>query len=753
MPERGLPRRPLAWIAVLYLVLWLSLDLVSQAFSTAPGVTVWYPPAALNDLLVLIFGPRWWPLLTLASLTQGWLAPQPLPPAALLAGSAIATLGPLAVRWWLNARSVDARLPRLRDVTWLVATAVVGVPMAGAALQVLMLAAFGRLPWAQTPMRALELWAGVATGAGMLLPALLVVLRHWPKLWAGYGAPTAPAPTFALNWRAWLEGVAEGAAMVLALWAGYGGPRAASLDYSYALFVPLLWIAARHGFERAALAVLALNVGVALLTYGQTQAQTQASGGLALQFGLITLTLSGLLMGAVVRERRQLAERLARQARHDDLTGLGNRRLLHERAAQALARTAGPAQSVGMLLLDLDDFKSVNDTLGHSAGDVLLREVGRRLVASVRPADTVARLGGDEFAVLLDQVQGPQEAAEIAERVLAAVQAPVLTEGQVLMVGASAGIALGLDAAQDSETLLRLADVALYRAKAGARGSHQLFDAQLDAGALAWAQLELDLRAAVAGGAFELDYQPVVDLRSGHVQGVEALLRWPRPGHARLTPDAFIGLAEERGLIVPLGRWVLETACREVASWPAPPSGPAVTLGVNVTAAQLRRPEVLDEVAAALGASGLAPERLMLELTESALLSGAQTCLQTLRDLRALGVQLAIDDFGTGYSNLSYLRHFPISVLKVDRSFFADVGRDHVATALARMLADLGHTLGLSSVAEGVETPEQLAQIRALGYSSAQGYLLSRPLSAGQARALVVGGAPLIAPDGAVPPA
>ena len=539
--------------------------------------------------------------------------------------------------------------------------------------------------------------------------------------------------------RTLLEGLAEAAVVALALVVGYGSPRGGTLDYSYALFVPLLWIAARHGFARTAVTVLALNVGVALLV----RDEIGHTNGLALQFGLLTVTLSGLLLGAFMSERRLLGARQVHQALHDPLTDLGNRSLFTARVAHTLARRSRPDATLAVLFVDLDNFKAINDSRGHAVGDEVLVAVGRRLAACVRPADTVARLGGDEFAVLLDALSGPPEAGEVAARLLDALRAPIATRGTDLAVGGSVGIAFGGAEADDTDTLLRNADVALYRAKDRGRGSYQVFDASMHAAVIARLELETDLRRAIDREEFVLHYQPLVALDTGRIVGVEALVRWAHPARGLLAPGAFIPLAEETGLIVPLGRWALRAACRAVAGWPTPAGHPPPTVAVNLSVAQVQREDVLADVADALRETGLVPDRLTLEITESVLAGDPDAARDTLRALHGRGVRLALDDFGTGYSSLGYLRRFPLDALKMDRSFVADLGRDATGTELARVVVALGRTLGLTTVAEGIETAEQYAWVRALGCALGQGYYMARPLPPDEARALVAAGAPL----------
>ena len=770
-----LARRPLL-VTTLYLLAWYPLDLAAQQFQTAREISVWYPPFGLNVALLLVCGLRYWPLLLLNTLIHDrFVAPRPLPVPTLLVFDLITTVGSVGACGLLRrVLHIDPRLRHRRDVTLFVAVACVGAPFVVALLQVLNLALAGVTPWGQVAANTTYYWAGDATGVGLLAPALLVLLRPWPRLWAtpdgemnqardpaltedpdqdrgpAVRVGHVPAPRRWSGWRPtpWeiLEGLAEAGGLALALLAAYGAPRGGTLDFTYALFVPLVWIAVRHGFARAAVAVLLLNAGAALLA----RDQVGRTNGLAVQFGLLTLTLTGLLLGAVMGERRLLGVRLAHQALHDPLTGLANRVLLRERVAHALARRAA---SLAVLFVDLDHFKDVNDSLGHAAGDRVLVAAARRLSDCVRPADTVARLGGDEFAVLLDDAGDPRAAVEVAERILNALCAPVPVEGRTLHPSASIGITFHAPgpAAVSADTLLRDADVALYRAKER-RGGYQVFDASMHAAVLERLELEADLRRAIDRDAegFVLYYQPLVALETGQITGVEALVRWRHPTRGLLHPDAFIPLAEETGLIVPLGQWVVRAACREVQGWPAPAAAALPTVGVNLSVEQVRHGGLVADVAAALREGGLAPDRLMLEITESVLAHDVAAARDTLRALRALGVQLALDDFGTGYSSLGYLREFPIDVLKMDRAFLADVGRDATGTALAGVIVALGRTLGLVTVAEGIERADQYAQMRALGCTRGQGYYLARPLPPAEARALVAVGVPLI-PSPATP--
>jgi diguanylate cyclase (GGDEF)-like protein/PAS domain S-box-containing protein len=437
-----------------------------------------------------------------------------------------------------------------------------------------------------------------------------------------------------------------------------------------------------------------------------------------------------------ITDRKVLEDQLAHQAFHDPLTGLANRALLLDRIDHALgARRRNPRRNLALLYLDLDDFKTVNDALGHEVGDDLLREVAARLSLGLRPGDTASRLGGDEFAVLLEDLATRDSAYEIGARLLESLQAP-FEAGEGVCVGASLGIALG-SPTDDAAALMRNADLAMYRAKGGGKGSFEIYEAGMHAVVVDRIALKADLRRAVAAEEFEPYYQPIVDLETGRVTGVEALVRWHHPERGLVPPAVFIAMAEETGLIIPIGSTVLHRACADAAAWlrdfgtAAPQS-----VSVNLSPRQIQDPGIVAEVELALERSGLAPSALTLEITESILLDDTELAAATLSNLNAIGVRIALDDFGTGYSSLTHLDRFPVDVLKVDKSFVDALASDDTERAsLVGAIVNLGMMLGIHVTAEGIESPDQLARLRSMGCELGQGFYFDKPMDAAALRA------------------
>ncbi len=426
--------------------------------------------------------------------------------------------------------------------------------------------------------------------------------------------------------------------------------------------------------------------------------------------------------------RKALERDLEHRSLHDPLTGLANRTLLIDRLGQALEQTQASGTPMALLFIDLDRFKAVNDSLGHDAGDQVLVGVAERLPDALDADDTLARLSGDEFVVLRPEVSTTEEVADLASRILKQLEEPFLVMDTEAYVSASIGIVLASDASVAAETLLADADLAMYRAKERGKGVFELFDETLRIRLTERIQTERDLRRGIQAGELAAHYQPLLDLASGQVVGAEALVRWEHPRRGLLMPDTFIPMAEDTGLITRVGAWMLDEACRQMSLWQAELARPPSWVGVNLSVREIEQPGLVETIAGLLTEHGLHPAQLLLEITESAIMHDAQTMIERLWELRELGVRLAIDDFGTGFSSLDRLRRMPVDSLKVDRSFVADMFDANGGTALVAAVIAMSHSLGLGVVAEGVETVEQLDELRRLGCDEVQGYLVSRPL-------------------------
>lgn len=450
---------------------------------------------------------------------------------------------------------------------------------------------------------------------------------------------------------------------------------------------------------------------------GKTDRQITLSDGRA--FWVETIPMDdGWLVSAY-----DMTERSAK-ARTDTLTKLGNRLSFHEQAAEFLAKPDRAAETAAVLAIDLDRFKAINESLGREIGGTLLRLVAERIRSVLERDDIVARLGGDKFAIVQTGQPQPQSAADLAGRLIDAIGRPYMVEGQLIDTAAHVGIALLPAGPTDCEQLLKNADLALHRARSDGRGTYHFFEQAMDEKMQERRNLEIDLRRALALGEFALVYQPQVNLRLNTITGFEALLRWQSPTRGAVSPLEFIPVAEDTGIITSIGEWVLRTACREAAGW----SG-AHKISVNVSAIQFKNPSLVTTILSALAESGLDPRRLELEITESVMLDARGSALAMLQTLRGIGVGVALDDFGIGYSSLGYLRSFPFDRIKIDQSFVRGASNDPVGHAIVRAIASLGQSLGMATVAEGVETDEQMARVAADGCTDIQGYLISRPIA------------------------
>ena len=435
----------------------------------------------------------------------------------------------------------------------------------------------------------------------------------------------------------------------------------------------------------------------------------------------------------VISQRQRSEERSHFLAYHDALTGLANRVLFREDLERALVERRVSRSPLAVLFIDLDGFKSVNDTLGHSIGDALLKALGGRLRDSLTTSARIARLGGDEFAILQTGGKQPQAALALAGQVVELLSAPCQIDDHAIQIGASVGIAISERGLENPEYLLKSADLAMYRAKAEGRGAFKLFDPEMDATAQARRQLETDLRAAVSRGEFEVYYQPLIEVKTRRVSSFEALARWRHPTRGAIEPSEFIPVAEDTGLILQLGEWVLRQACAAAMKWPA-----HITVAVNISPVEFQRGDVVQAVQNALAATGLPPSRLEVEITETVLLEKTTKSVTTLARLRDLGVRISMDDFGTGFSSLSYLRSYPFDKIKVDRSFVRDLSSDDRSRTIVSAIAGLGARFGMRTTAEGVETQEQLDWLAVEGCDEVQGHLFSMPVPAEDVLSLLV---------------
>lgn len=489
-----------------------------------------------------------------------------------------------------------------------------------------------------------------------------------------------------------------------------------------------------HSADRAAFGEIWSQLLLVPRSTGSTELRVRTKDG-SWRFANVILTnlldepgVAGLVATAHdVTERKAFEEQLTRQAFYDSLTGLPNRLLFRDRLDQALARAGRRHSDVGLLFLDLDHFKQINDSLGHGVGDDLIKQAARRLSECVREEDTLARLGGDEFVIVTDKV----DAIALADRIMARFGEPFHLAGKDYVVTVSIGIVTRGSKDDSAETMLRDADIAMYRAKSGGKARYVIFYTAMHSDTLARLELESELRVAITRGELVVHYQPIVDLDGARICEIEALVRWQHPSRGLIPPMDFIPLAEESGLIVPLGQWVLDQACRQVAAWHAEyPKSDRLTVSVNLSPRQFQNRGLLEDVKRALTQSGLPPTSLKLEITEGTIMRDVEATILTLGQLKALGIQLAVDDFGTGYSSLAYLKRLPLDVLKIDRSFVAGISDDREDRAIVKAIISLAKSLDLSITAEGIETEDQAALLREWACERGQGYYFSRPLSA-----------------------
>ena len=722
----------------IYLLAWTLLDVATAFFEAAPDVPVWFPPSALDVTLLLLFGLRFWPALLLSTPLHVAAVGRTAMPAGwdLLALDAATTLGYAGAALVLvRMLGIDPGLRQRRDITWFVAIAVVGAPLFVAAAQVAGLdATHGSLD----PGLLLTVschFAADATGVAMLAPVLLVLGRRVPATLAYRPVPPQVPGRLrpALRPRPALRVLAvEATGSLAAVWMAYGWQRPASLDYAALPWLPVIWASLRYGFERAAVTVLVANVVIALLVVSQPG----GAAPFALQSGLLALSVTALLLGAYATELQRNVWLLRHQSLYDTLTGLPNRVLFRTRLEKALAAPNGSKKTFMVAVLDLDDFKGVNDALGHEAGDALLVAAGRRLQAGAALGDVVARIGGDQFGLLL-HLRDPDAAPAALDRVLDQFSAPLVHDGVVQRLTATAGATVYPAGEEGPDGLVGQADLALHAAKRASRAGRCFYSPDMQELLRVQRRMGKELARALNREQLVLHFQPQVDVATRRIIGAEALVRWMHPDRGLLMPGAFLEFVESAGLMARLGGWVLQQACAQATAWPG-----GIAVSVNVAPAQWRAGQDLAaQVGQALAAGGLPPGRLKLEITEDALVAGEEArSLSALRRLRSMGVRVSMDDFGTGHSGLSRLRRMPVDEVKMDRSFVTGIGRDPGDEAIARAVVSLAQSLGHQVIAEGVETEAQLAFLQSIGCGMAQGYLFSRPLDSEAMLALLAGG-------------
>jgi len=727
--------RPSVWSVIIrhliviggYLLAWTSLDLLAIKFEAAPGVSIWYPPSALDVALLLAFGMRCWAILLLNTLIHVTLTGN----ANNLVGLNLVFYDAATTAGYAGAAYILARVLRIdpglregRDVLWFVVTAVVGAPLFVATLQVSTLTVMGNLQVLDLPLNILRRFAGDATGVAMLAPVLLVLARRLPRTLAHQAASGVHPRKAALgkpSWRSIRRLMVEAVGFVAAVWAAYGWQRPSTLDYSFFAWIPMIWTALRYGFERAAAFALAVNLAIVLLV----SVRSSGESPYALQFGLLTLTVTALVLGAYATDRLQATEQLRHQALHDHLTGLPNRVLFRTRLDLAIAARRADGTAFLVAILDLDDFKGVNDALGHGSGDSLLVTVGQRLQRVAAPGSVVARLGGDEFGLLL-HLPDPARAVAMLDGVLDHLAEPFVLDGHVQRLQGSIGATIPAGGDAGADDLVGQADLALNAAKAAGRARYCFYTPDMQDRLRLRLRMAEELEQALGRRELVLYFQPQVCCATRRILAAEALVRWMHPVRGLLLPGDFLEFVELAGLMAQLGGWVLHEACRQAAAWPG-----SIAVSVNVAPAQWRAGhDLAAEVEQALAESRLPPGRLKLEITEDALVQGEEArSFPALARLRAQGVRVSMDDFGTGHSGLSRLQRLPVDEVKVDQSFVTGIGRSAGDEAIARTVASLARSLGYQIVAEGVETEAQFAFLREIGCGLAQGYLFSPPLA------------------------
>lgn len=713
------PQMSLWWQGPLLAACYFGLAKLGLHFTVvADSVTLIWPPSGVALFALLVFGVKLWPWIFLGAFVTNLTTGIPAQACAVIGLGNM--LEAVAGFYLLRLTGFNRKLPGVRDIMLLILLAAGLSTMIAASVGSYILAGFQIIPAAQIGDAWLSWWMGDAMGVLIFAPLLLA--------WR-FGGTKSPAR---------LQ-LAEVVLLVLCLFVVTNFVFGTQLDLfdrprplAFMIFPLLIWAAIRFGMRGATTAVSL----VAALTLGNI---VDGHGLFAQGSSLESLTLvwlyanflavTSMVLAASVNERLMAEEKMSHLALHDALTGLPNRVSLQDDLCGALARAARHDRQVAVLFMDLDRFKKINDSLGHTVGDQLLIDVGRRLSHSVRDSDSVVRHGGDEFVVLLEDIEHGEHAGRIGEKIAKAMHQPFYIQGATLYTSVSIGISIYPADGSDVDTLLKHADIAMYRAKDLGRNNVTFYSPDMNQRAVERLAMENQLRLALEREEYALYYQPQYDSMGLQVQGCEALLRWRKPGGGLVAPDDFIPLLEETGLIRPVGAWVIETACEQLSNWHSL-GWSSPRMSVNISSHQLDDQELPALVCDSLARHGLSPEWLELEITESMLVRHDPVTSENLRKLADLGVRLAIDDFGTGYSSLSYLHRLSIDTLKIDRSFVKELPGNGDSESIARAIIGLGKSMRLDLVAEGVESAAQAEFLRELGCDLLQGYLYSMPVTA-----------------------
>jgi diguanylate cyclase (GGDEF)-like protein len=718
IPDDGRLVRDLATILVVGAAYFFCAALSLRMALVGDQVSPIWPPTGVALVALLLFGYRVWPGITLAAFgVNAPISESLLAAAAIAAGN---TLAPLVASFMLRRIGFRLELDRLRDAAGIVVLGALGAMTISATVGTTALARSEAIPPSEYIPTWLVWWAGDAMGVLIVAPFLLSLLS------AGF-RPRA----------SWARG-AEASGLLVAIAVLTYLVFQTPLHIQYLVF-PLIGLAAwrfRHlAAATAALLASAIAIWAAVKGTGPFLDAGLVEQMITLQVFNASVAFASTALSSLsaerqrnLTERKRIAEELAHRALHDPLTGLANRTLFMDRLGHSLARSRRRHLSVAVMFLDLDNFKVINDSLGHDAGDRILTCMADRLQTVLRPGDTASRFGGDEFLILCEDIAGERDAVVIADRIARVLSEPIPLQTGDVVVTTSVGIALSAGPQGSPEALLRDADAAVYRAKERGRARYELFDHDLRVRVVKRLQIENELRRAIEAGELRLHFQPIVSLEDRLIQSVEALVRWQHPERGFLGPAEFVPTAEETGLIIQLDTWVLRQACLQSARWRlGTPGGRGVAIAVNLSARQLARADLEEVVRKSLAESGVQPKALCVEITENVLMEAGPFLQNTLRGLRALGVRVAIDDFGVGYSSLSYLRRFQVDALKIDRSFIGGLGTHRDDSAIVAATIGLAHALDLSVTAEGVETREQVEHLRRLGCDAAQGFYFARP--------------------------